>query len=494
MQNSSPYQYIALDLIDESTTNPRQTFDPIKLEELAASIREHGLIQPVVVRPRNGRFELVAGARRFRSSLLAEQCTIPAHIKELTDTQAIEWQVVENAQRVDVHPYEEAQGFRRLLEMPGYDVAAVAAKTGKSESHVYARLSLLKLIPEVATAFLEERITASHANTIARLPQEHQADAFENCWRKDWQDKEEHLLPVKHLDAWIETNLFLDLADAPFDREDPTLNPEAGACLTCPKRSGFNTCLFPDVQGDQCLDGACYQSKVSAHIAAVLVDRPGLVQIETLWRPLQEQTPGALSKNSYRLLDIPDNPDADLPCNTTRTALIVYGRDAGKTVMICTDDDCPVHDPATSARIAREQAEHPAPVAIPPDDDETDEEREAREAANEQQQQAYAAEQERRRGERQEQFERQQKQYEAEPGSVRRRGRPVRSRWRRSSNMLRWSSMPTSCASSCKSFSTMHPMVCSKRLRSSMRRTTETTGRRWTNCSPRRSVFAWMRS
>src|SRR5580692_8814246 len=122
---------------------------------------------------------------------------------------------------------------------PGYDVAALVEKSGKSASHIYARLSLLQLIPEVTDAFTQERITASHANLIARLPQESQAEAFEQCWRKDWQDSEPHLLPAKHVSAWIQNNLYLSLADAPFDREDPSLNPAAGACVTCPRRSGY---------------------------------------------------------------------------------------------------------------------------------------------------------------------------------------------------------------------------------------------------------------
>jgi ParB family chromosome partitioning protein len=252
MQDSSEFQYIAIDQLFESTTNPRQTFDQKKLEELAESIRTGGLIQPIVVRPKDNRFEIVAGARRFRAGQLAEQFSLPARIKELTDAQAMEWQLVENSQRVDVHPYQEAQGFQRLLDLPGYDVSALVEKSGKSASHIYARLSLLQLIPTVAEAFVEERITASHANLIARLPQEHQADAFEQCWRKDWQDKEPHLLPAKHLSAWIQANLYLALAEAPFDREDTTLNPAAGACVTCPRRSGYNTSLFADVQGDQC--------------------------------------------------------------------------------------------------------------------------------------------------------------------------------------------------------------------------------------------------
>lgn len=414
MQNSSAFQFVAIDQIHESTTNPRLTFEPSKLEELAESIRQHGVIQPITVRPDARGFEIVAGARRFRAAQLAELFSIPARIVELDDAGAMEWQLVENSQRVDVHPYEEAQGFERLLEMPGYDVPALVAKSGKSASHIYARLSLLQLIPEIAKAFVEERITASHANLIARLPQEHQATAFEECWRKDWQDKEPHLLPAKHLAAWIESNLYLALAEAPFDREDATLNPDAGACVTCIKRSGYNTSLFADVQGDQCLDGGCYQSKVAVHIDRALAENPELVQIETAWRPPKEQRPGALSKNGYRILDVPDNPDAEPPCPNTRTALIVFGRGAGKTATICTDDECPVHDPATAARIAREQAENPVPAMDPTTDEETEEEAEARQEEYEKRRKEHEAEQERVAAERRAAFERQQEEYEAE--------------------------------------------------------------------------------
>ena len=235
MQDSSAFQYLAIDTIHESTTNPRRTFEEGKLHELAQSIRQHGLIQPLTVRPNAEGFEIVAGARRFRASQLAELFSVPARIVEIDDAQALEWQLVENSQRVDVHPYEEAQGFQRLLDMPGYDVAALVEKSGKSASHIYARLSLLQLNPTIAEAFTAERITASHANLLARLPQEAQATAYEQCWRKDWQDKEPHLLPAKHLSGWIQTHLYLSLADAPFDKEDPTLNPTAGACITCPR-------------------------------------------------------------------------------------------------------------------------------------------------------------------------------------------------------------------------------------------------------------------
>jgi ParB family chromosome partitioning protein len=234
MQNSSEFQYIAIDQIHESATNPRRTFDESKLQELAESIRTNGLIQPITVRPNSEGFEIVAGARRFRAAQLAEVFSLPARIVDIDDAQALVWTLLENAQRVDVHPYEEAQGFQRLLDMPGYDVAALVEKTGKSASHIYARLALLQLVPAVAEAFVQERITASHANLLARLPQDVQAQAFEQCWRKDWQDKEPHLLPAKHVAAWIQANLYLSLADAPFDREDPHPQPGCGSLRHLP--------------------------------------------------------------------------------------------------------------------------------------------------------------------------------------------------------------------------------------------------------------------
>ena len=95
MQDSSAFQFLAIDTIHESTTNPRQTFEPSKLEELAESIRQHGLIQPITVRPNANGFEIVAGARRFRAAQLAELFSLPARIVELTDAQAMEWQLVE---------------------------------------------------------------------------------------------------------------------------------------------------------------------------------------------------------------------------------------------------------------------------------------------------------------------------------------------------------------------------------------------------------------
>ena len=376
------------------------------------------MIQPITVRPNNQVFEIVAGARRFRAAQLAELFSVPARIVELTDAQAQEWQLIENSQRVDVHPYEEAQGFQRLLDMPGYDVATLVEKSGKSASHIYARLSLLQLIPAVAEAFTQERITASHANLIARLPQDVQAKAFEQCWRKDWSDSEAHLLPAKFLSSWIQNNLYLALDDAPFDREDATLNPSAGACTTCPRRSGYNTALFSDVLSDECLDGDCYRARTSAHVDREIAAHPEFVQIDTSWRNRNEQRPGILDRGEYQILDTPENPDAEPSCPFTRTALIVYGKSVGTTVSVCTEDDCPVHNPDVAKQLEPAPTVAPAPVSDTEDEHTTDDETQDQAAERQEDTEQLRKEQERKAEERRRDFQRHQEEHEAERARI----------------------------------------------------------------------------
>src|SRR5271168_2810342 len=117
----SVFQDIPLNRIQESQTNPRRTFDEAKLAELAGNIRQHGVLQPVLVRPlpdgEDGFFELVAGARRYRASKIAGQETIPATVRELTDMQCLELQLIENLQRADVHELDEARGYSALIQL-----------------------------------------------------------------------------------------------------------------------------------------------------------------------------------------------------------------------------------------------------------------------------------------------------------------------------------------------------------------------------------------
>lgn len=132
---SSDYRDLPLAQLVESPTNPRKRYDEANLQELAASIRAQGVLAPLLVRDLEPeRFEIVAGSRRFRAAKLAGAANVPVRVVRLEDADAIVAQVVENLQRENVHPLEEAYGFRALLDLPdrSFNVAGIAAKAGKT--------------------------------------------------------------------------------------------------------------------------------------------------------------------------------------------------------------------------------------------------------------------------------------------------------------------------------------------------------------------------
>jgi ParB family chromosome partitioning protein len=158
---SEEFRQIPLDTIVESKTNPRRRWNQKTLDELTDSVAQVGVVQPIVVRRSQaaGRpdvFEIVAGARRFRASKAAKRETIPAIVRDLSDDQVLEIQTIENLQREDVHPLDEALGYQALIDRAGYDVEA--SRQGRQEpSYIYQRLKLADLIEPVQKAFLEER-------------------------------------------------------------------------------------------------------------------------------------------------------------------------------------------------------------------------------------------------------------------------------------------------------------------------------------------------
>src|SRR5271163_1963311 len=253
-------QDLPLDRIQESKTNPRRVFDETKLAELAANIKLHGVLQPILVRPmpdgEAGDFELVAGARRYRASKLAGRETIPASVRELTDTECLELQLIENLQRADVHELDEARGYAALMQLQPdtYTVETLAEKIGRSEKYVYARLRLTHLDDEIQQAFYVGKLTVAHAFEIARLQLEDQRRALAECFPQHrtaatlLKDKKAEAVTVRELRAWIEREIHLDISNAPFDAQDQNLLPAAGSCAACPKRTGNNPLLFPEVR------------------------------------------------------------------------------------------------------------------------------------------------------------------------------------------------------------------------------------------------------
>jgi ParB family chromosome partitioning protein len=356
--NATEYREIPLSLLNESKTNPRRAFDVTSLKELADSIRSQGVLSPLLVRPltENG-FEIVAGARRFRAAQMAEQSTVPVRIKQMSDAEVLEAQLVENLIRAEIHPMEEAEGFARLLalEEPKYSIEQIAAKVGKHPSFVASRLKMTDLTKPVVDAFYANEMGVGHALLLAKLPADQQQQALSACFKEihsGGQNSARILLPVRNLQFWIETNVLLILKDAPFDKRDAQLVPTAGSCADCPKRTGHNKLLFGDdlgKQGDQCTDPRCYNAKLAAHVAKAVTAKPSLVQISTAYGGQKEGSP-VLPRNKYTAIrdDKPKSKDdAQRPefkvCKYAADAIITEGSDIGTIHKVCANPECSIH-------------------------------------------------------------------------------------------------------------------------------------------------------
>jgi ParB family transcriptional regulator, chromosome partitioning protein len=161
---------IPLDRIVANPHQPRARFEGAELTDLAASISTHGVLQPVVVRGLpNGDYQLIAGERRVRAARLAGLAQIPAVIREPTEEQMVELALIENLQREDLNPLEEALGFRLLIDRFGMPHEAVASRVGRSRAAVSNALRLLDLAPETQEALLEGQISEGHARALAGL-------------------------------------------------------------------------------------------------------------------------------------------------------------------------------------------------------------------------------------------------------------------------------------------------------------------------------------
>ena len=364
----SAMQDLPLRNIHESKTNPRRQFDQAKLAELADNIQLHGVLQPVLVRPlpggEAGQYELVAGARRYRASQLAKRETIPATIRELTDTECLELQLIENLQRADVHELDEARGYAALMQLQPetYTVETLAEKIGRSEKYVYARLRLLQLVDEVQQAFYTGKLTVAHAFEIARLTPDDQRRALAECFPHHrtmaslLKDKKAEAVTVRQLREWVEREVHLDLTNAPFDTENDQLLPAAGSCLKCPKRTGSNPLLFPEAIGPKksiCTDRTCYRAKVEVLVQLRVKpfeesgEKPLRVSEAPSWQP-NGHRPDVLYNGQFRTVKKAE-------CPHTKPAVVIDGAHAGTVLHVCRDEKCPVHAQATRCQPTPEE-------------------------------------------------------------------------------------------------------------------------------------------
>lgn len=273
---------IPLGLIRPSKTNPRKSFDKASLEELAQSIRDKGVLQPILVRPAvatgkssDDLYELIAGERRVRAAKTAGLEEIPAVVRDFSDVEVLEVQVIENLQREDLHPLEEAEGYEQLLKMRRrvgegsalYTVDDLAVKVGKSRAYIYARLKLCALVPEARKAFYDGKLNPSTALLVARIPV---PELQKQAAKEIAHEVEEYGMSVHQAADYVQRTFMLRLAEAPWPVADAQLLPAAGACTVCPKRTGNQRELFDDVKSaDVCTDPKCFGEKKVAWAAKV---------------------------------------------------------------------------------------------------------------------------------------------------------------------------------------------------------------------------------
>ena len=271
--------------------NPRHVTkaDP-KVQELAESIKNSGLLCPVICRPhpdKKGKYDLRAGFRRFLAHQVLEQDTILAIVREMDDKVALDVTVLENLQREDLMPMEEARGIKTLMES-GQDVKTIADKIGKNPQWIIRRAKLMDLSPAWLKAIEDPRhhycdFSALKLELIARFDHQVQDSILDEHWLMDKSlaDFQRHLATFTRR-----------LRSAPWKLDDTILVPKIGACSTCKKRSSHQPGLFDDEldpekirSNDQCLDKSCWEQKAAAWLilkeAELRQQHPKLVRVAT---------------------------------------------------------------------------------------------------------------------------------------------------------------------------------------------------------------------
>lgn len=358
---SGSLQMIPLSSIELLPGNPRQSGDPKKFAELVSSIKQSGVLQPILVRKikletsSKAKFQLIAGERRVHASEKLGLKEIPAQIKTMTEAEALSARLVENLQREDIHPLDEAEGFLRFKEEMRLDVRGIANRVGKDARYVARRLALTNLIAEAQEDFRKERITLGHALELSRLAPEIQAEAIGACYesksvpKKQGEgytykpDKTRPAKSVQYLQNWLSQHVHLNLQNAPFKLDDSRLREDGLTCLNCPQRSGHDKLLFADIKSnDTCLNPLCFQGKLQKLIQltqtgiAEKQGKPAKLISSYYGTRASEET--VLGRDKYLLLQT----KADR-CEFAEQAVVMDGSDIGKAKWICSESSCKDH-------------------------------------------------------------------------------------------------------------------------------------------------------
>jgi ParB/RepB/Spo0J family partition protein len=253
-------------------SNVRKKYDPAKMQELTESVRDHGVNTPIELRPgkEKGRYEIVAGHRRFKAAQAVGLTQIPAIVKDTTPEEAAVHQVIENIQREDLTPIEEARGFH-LLTQPSkdkpakYTVEQLAQLVDKSTAYVYRAMALLELPAKTIAEIEDGTLTPAHGHQLLRVP----ADKREEWTRELLEDGYDGRIDsATELREKVENELGRDLAGGRFPKDKPYAG--AVACSSCPNNSGNQGMLFDGAEKGTCLLKSCFETKTDQHKADFL--------------------------------------------------------------------------------------------------------------------------------------------------------------------------------------------------------------------------------
>lgn len=256
---------IPMSEIVPSALNPRKTFDQEALEELAQSIKENGLVQPITLRKlgnkKDSKYEIVCGERRFRASQIIGADSIQAIVKELNDKQAFACMIIENLQRKDIDPMEEAAALHHLYTEGSMTVSEMAKMLGKSTSFVSGRIQLNNTIEPFVQLMRDGILVLTHLLDICKLPKEQQEILYESCFTEASRARWTYKFPnMPQLHEMIDNHVMNQLAGARFSLTDATFACGT-ACESCPLNTANNPENSRDASTPRCMKRECFLAK-----------------------------------------------------------------------------------------------------------------------------------------------------------------------------------------------------------------------------------------
>lgn len=315
-----------------SPTNPRgeADFKGQAFDDLVASVKEKGVIVPLVVRRVGEKFEVIAGNRRLRAAKAAGATEVPVRLIVAEDSDVREIQIVENLHRADVSPLEEGEAYRQLIETSKQTPDDVAVKVGKSVQYVRSRLVLTNLIPAGRKMLAAGDLALASASLIARLDEKDQAKTIK--WAKEAWDAPD----TAKVREWIQQHVYTDMSRIPWEAEDMRLAVED--CEECPK--GKSDLFGKDAAG-RCPNPKCWARKMAAYIAAKRQADPQLVLLQGGYG--QAEKYGADKDAVWSKSDCHWIEGKKDRCDHAVKGIVVAGNDIGTITEVCLNPKCEKH-------------------------------------------------------------------------------------------------------------------------------------------------------